>query len=77
MGDCFRQYQRGERQKASVLAFSLGVLLISVIHIYLVDAGVVAGFISTTPFAFLLMIILISLDWQKCAIYWWPFDYSL
>ena len=59
---CFRQYQRGEQQKASILAFSLGILLISVVHIYLVDAGVLPQFISTIPFAFLLMIILMSLQ---------------
>ena len=59
---CFRQYQRGERQKASLLAFCIVILLISTIHIYLVDAGVLPQFISTVPFAFLLMIILMSLQ---------------
>ncbi len=59
---CFRQYQRGEHQKASILAFCIVILLISTIHIYLVDAGVLPQFISTVPFAFLLMIILMSLQ---------------
>ena len=59
---CFRQYQQGEHQKASILAFCIVILLISTIHIYLVDAGVLPQFISTVPFTFLLMIILMSLQ---------------
>ena len=36
--------------------------MISTVHIYLVDVGVLPQFISTVPFAFLLMIIVMSLQ---------------
>ena len=60
---CWRQYHQGESQKASVLAFSLAIVLVSFIHIYLVDAGVIPGFISTVPFAFLVMIMALPYLW--------------
>ncbi len=59
---CFRQYNRGERWKASILGFNLVILLISIIHIYLVDLGVLPPFIELMPLAFLLTVMIMALQ---------------
>ncbi len=61
---CFWQYQRGEKRKASILVFSLIWLVISFLHLYLVDLAVLKDFlsISTFPLVFLVMVIIMSLQ---------------
>lgn len=58
---CIRQYRRGERREARVLAASMAVFLGAAVHDVFVDMGIISS-IYLLPFGFLALVIVMSLE---------------
>lgn len=58
------QYKQRKLYKAIVLSFGISIIIISAIHIYLVDLQILRGF-DTLPFAFLITIIIMAFQFSN------------